>query len=84
MPRIRSAKKRLRQSRKHAVENRVQRSALRSAIRKVRGAASPAQAKAALLRAERLLDRAARKRLIHPNTAARHKARLHQLIGQKA
>jgi ribosomal protein S20 len=31
-----------------------------------------------------LLDRAARKRLIHPNVAARHKSRLHQLIRGKA
>ncbi len=84
MANIRSAKKRMRQSRQHAVENRVQRSALRSAIRKVRNAQSAAQARAALLRAERLLDRAARKRLIHPNAAARGKARLHKLVKTKS
>lgn len=84
MANTRSAKKRMRQSRRHAAENRVQRSALRTAIRKVRSATSAAEARAALLVAERLLDRAARKRLVHPNTAARQKARLHKLTSQRA
>jgi ribosomal protein S20 len=30
-----------------------------------------------------LLDRAARKRLVHPNTVARQKSRLHKLARQK-
>jgi len=80
---IRSAKKRMRQSRRHAAENRVQRSALRTAVRKVRSATTAAEAGAALRAAERLLDRAARKRLVHPNTVARQKSRLHKLARQK-
>jgi len=80
----RSAKKRTRQSRHHAAENRVQRSALRTAVRKVRSATTGAEARKALLAAERLLDRAARKRLVHPNTAARQKSRLHKLASQKS
>ncbi len=84
MANTRSAKKRMRQSRRQAADNRNQRSALRTAIRKVRSATTPAQARTALLAAERLLDRAARKRLVHPNTAARQKSRLHHLVGQKA
>jgi small subunit ribosomal protein S20 len=79
-----SSKKRLRQTATRTVRNRMQRSALRSALRKVRTATSAQDARTALLQAERLLDRAARKRLIHPNTAARHKTRLHKLIGQKS
>jgi small subunit ribosomal protein S20 len=78
-----SAKKRIRQSRHQAAANRVQRSAVRSAVRKVRGAPSADQARAALSKAERLLDRAARKRLIHPNAAARQKSRLRKLVSQK-
>jgi small subunit ribosomal protein S20 len=70
VPRIKSAKKALRQSRTRAERNRAQRSALRTALK--RAATSPA---AALL-AVRLLDRAARKGLIHPNNAARHKAQI--------
>ncbi|MBI2403129.1 MAG: 30S ribosomal protein S20 [Gemmatimonadetes bacterium] len=84
MANTRSAKKRMRQSRRHAAENRVQRSALRTAIRKVRSATTPAETRTALLVAERLLDRAARKRLVHPNTAARQKSRLHKLARQKS
>lgn len=84
MPTTRSAKKRARQSLSHLTQNRTQRSALRTAIRKVRSATSAAEARAALHQAERLLDRAARKRLIHPNLAARQKSRLHHLISQKA
>ena len=83
MANIRSAKKRMRQSRRHTAENRVQRSALRTAVRKVRSATTAAEAGAALRAAERLLDRAARKRLVHPNTVARQKSRLHKLARQK-
>ena len=79
MANTQSAKKRMRQQRRQAADNRVQRSALRTAIRKVRKAATPAEARAALLAAERLLDRAARKRLVHPNTASRQKSRLRKL-----
>jgi small subunit ribosomal protein S20 len=80
----RSARKRLRQARRRTLANRMQRSALRTAIRKVRAATSAAEARAALRHAERLLDRAARKRLIHPNTAARHKSRLLKLVSRLA
>ena len=83
MANIRSAKKRMRQSRRHTAENRVPRSALRTAVRKVRSATTAAEAGAALRAAERLLDRAARKRLVHPNTVARQKSRLHKLARQK-
>ncbi|MBW8839098.1 MAG: 30S ribosomal protein S20, partial [Gemmatimonadetes bacterium] len=33
--------------------------------------------------AVKLLDRAGRKRLVHPNTAARHKSRLAKVVGGK-
>ena len=84
MANTQSSKKRLRQTITRTLKNRMQRSALRSALRKVRAATSAQDARAALHQAERLLDRAARKRLIHPNTAARHKTRLHKLVGQKS
>ena len=76
MPKIRSSKKRMRQSAKARERNRQQRATLRTAVKKVRGAASKAEATDAFHTAESLLDRAARKRLIHPRTAARHKQRL--------
>ena len=57
------------------MRNRAQRSALRTALKHVR-LADAAAAGAAYARAVELLDRAARKGLIHPNNAARHKSRL--------
>jgi small subunit ribosomal protein S20 len=76
VPRIESAKKAMRQGRARAVVNRAQRSALRTAVKRVRAATSAAAAQQAYHAAVRVLDRAARKGLIHKNSAARHKARL--------
>ena len=78
MPRTRSAKKHMRQTKARTAVNRAQRSALRSAVKKAKTATGEAR-KAALLEAERLLDRAGRKNLIHPNTAARTKSRLSKI-----
>ena len=78
MPRTRSAKKHMRQTKARTAVNRAQRSALRSAVKKARTATGEAR-NAALLEAERLLDRAGRKKLIHPNTAARTKSRLSRI-----
>jgi small subunit ribosomal protein S20 len=76
VPRIKSAKKAMRQARRRTVVNRAQRSALRTALKRVRGAATKQEATVAYAAAVRLLDRAARKGLIHHNNAARHKSRL--------
>lgn len=73
MPRIKSAEKHMRQSRVATVRNRAQRSTLRTALKKAGATGSTAEQKA---RALQLLDRAARKGLIHRNAAARHKSRL--------
>ncbi|OLB05741.1 MAG: 30S ribosomal protein S20 [Gemmatimonadetes bacterium 13_2_20CM_69_27] len=66
----------MRQARAHTQHNRAQRSALRTALKRVRSATSADQAAQAYRSAVQLLDRAARKNLIHRNTAARHKSRL--------
>lgn len=73
MPNIASAKKNMRKSRAATVRNRAQRSALRTALKK---ATAPQSDVATRRDAVQLLDRAARKGLIHANTAARHKSRL--------
>lgn len=73
MPRIASAKKNMRKSRAAAERNRTQRATLRTAVKKARAAgATPADK----VQATRLLDRAARKGLIHMNSAGRQKSRL--------
>ena len=73
MPNIASAKKNMRKSRAATVRNRAQRSALRTALKKAKAPNATPEIK---LAATRLLDRAARKGLIHRNTAARHKSRM--------
>ena len=73
MPNIASAKKNMRKSRAATVRNRAQRSALRTALKKANAPDATAEAK---LAATKLLDRAARKGLIHRNTAARRKSKL--------
>lgn len=83
MPRIKSAKKALRQSRARYEQNRRRRSALRTAIKKVRSAPTQAEAAKAYREAVRLLDRAGRKRLIHPNAADRQKSRLAKVVAAK-
>lgn len=80
MPNIRSAKKRMRQAVKRRARNQTQRSAMRTAVKRVRTAATAEEAQAAFRKAEELLDRAARKNLIHRNAAARQKSRLRKAI----
>jgi small subunit ribosomal protein S20 len=73
VPNIASAKKNMRKTRAATVRNRAQRSALRTALRRAKAAAATADEK---LQAVKLLDRAARKGLIHRNAAARQKSHL--------
>ena len=73
MPNIQSAKKNMRKSRAANVRNRAQRSTLRTALKKARVDDATTEAR---LQAIKLLDRAARKGLIHKNAAARYKSRL--------
>ena len=76
LPNVKSAEKRMRTNAARAARNRQFRSKLRTALKKVRQATSPDTAAAAFREAASLLDRAARKRIVHPNKAARAKSRL--------
>lgn len=73
MPRIASAKKNMRKTKTATARNRAQRAALRTALKTAKAASSAPTEKA---KAVQLLDRAARKGLIHKNAAARHKSGL--------
>ncbi|HSU12460.1 30S ribosomal protein S20 [Longimicrobium sp.] len=84
MPNVKSAEKRMRTNEIRADRNRAFRSRLRSALKRVRTAATAADGTAALREATSLLDRAARKRIVHPNKAARAKSRLNAFIGRLA
>ena len=80
MPKIKSAKKAMRQARSRGERNKAQRSSLRTALKHVRAAATADAAAMAYTLAARLLDRAARKGLIHRNVASRQKSRLAVLV----
>jgi len=73
VPNIASAKKNMRKTRAATARNRAQRSALRTALKKAQAPSADAASK---LEAIKILDRSARKGLIHRNTAARYKSRL--------
>ena len=75
MPNVKSAEKRMRTNKIREQRNKAARSRLRTAIKKARQVEAEG-AEAAQLQAKSLLDRAARKRLIHPNKAARLKSQL--------
>ncbi len=76
MPNIKSAEKRLRQSRVRRDRNRAVRSEIRTRTKALLSS-QDAEAAAEQLRAvTSLLDRAARKGVIAPNAASRRKARL--------
>lgn len=80
VPRTRSAKKHERQTKARTAVNRAQRSALRTAVKKVRTAGTAEERQKAYLEAQRLLDRAGRKNVVHKNVASRTKARLAKLL----
>ena len=77
------AKKRIRQAEKSRRHNASYRSMMRTYVKKVVKAIATgdkAQAEAAYKSAVPVIDRTARKGLIHANKAARHKSRLNQHI----
>lgn len=76
MPTIKSAKKRMELSRKWRERNRAKRSRVRTAMKRVREAEDPEAAQEHLSQAYKLLDRAATRRLMHPNKANRLKSQL--------
>jgi small subunit ribosomal protein S20 len=82
VPRTKSAKKQLRQTKARTHNNRMQRSKLRTALKKVRTAVGT-EAERAYAEAVQLLDRAGRKNLIHSNAADRQKSRLAKAIAAK-
>lgn len=79
MANIKSAKKRIRQTKKRTAHNRMYRSAARTYIRKARKLMAAGQfdeAEAVAREAYSTLDKAGRRRIVHPRNAARRKARL--------
>ena len=85
MANIKSAEKRIELSAKQRARNRAQRSQMRGAVREVRQAVADGdQAKAQELLASTLslVDVTAKKKVVHPNAAARTKSRLTRAVAQ--
>ncbi len=77
MARSRQSLKRLRTDKAKAKRNHSRRRSMRTAIKRVRDAETTEERETALRRAQSLIDRAGRTRLIHPNKADRLKRQLH-------
>jgi small subunit ribosomal protein S20 len=86
MPHTRSAKKSLRKSLKRRMTNRAAKKAIKLQIKSLVAVAekgSPEDLRKEYNLAARKLDKAAARRIIHPNTAARKKSQLAKLLHKK-
>jgi small subunit ribosomal protein S20 len=87
MPHLKSAKKRLRQNEKRRLRNRAIKSAIKTQIKKLQAAAKADTPVEELRKEYNLaamkLDKAAAKRVVHPNLAARKKSQLAKLVHAK-
>jgi small subunit ribosomal protein S20 len=81
VPNLKSAQKRYRQSLKRRAQNRSIRSEIRTRTRKLLATESAAEAEASVKQLYSLLDKAARRHIMHANAAARQKARLARHVG---
>lgn len=84
MPNIKSAKKRLRQSRKRREHNKDVKSSIRTVTKKLLQTEKPDEAETLFRRASALLDRAARRSIVSENAAARRKSRLSRYVNSLA
>ena len=86
MPNIQSAKKRVKVSEKKNLRNRIVKSGMRSAVRKLNAAVAddPKNAGAVLSATSAVIDKAASKGVIHKNAANRKKARLAKQVNKAA
>jgi small subunit ribosomal protein S20 len=86
MPHTGSAKKRHRQYEKRRLRNRATKSAIKTQIKKFQTVAKEGsldQLRAEYNLAAKKLDKAAARRVVHPNLAARKKSQLARLIHEK-
>src|SRR5438270_479021 len=89
MPHLKSAKKRMRQTIKRREHNRAIKKIVRKQLKTVVEIAADSavtldQMKTEALAAVKKLDKAAAKRVMHPNTVARRKSRIARLLNAKA
>lgn len=84
MPTTKQAKKRLVNDDQRRLRNKIKRSTMRTAMKKVLKAESPEDGQKAFSVAQKRIDKAARARIIHANAASRYKTRLAKRLAQLA
>lgn len=84
MTHSKQAAKRVRQNERNRERNRAITTAVKTAIKQVLTAPTRAQAQALLPAAVKRIDKAAKVRVLHRNTAARQKSRLARVVAAKA
>lgn len=80
MPQHKSAAKRVRQSEKKRLANRLHRSRIRTMMKKLHTTDNKEEATSLLNSVKAYLDRLASKRVIHPNKAANYKSQLDRKV----
>lgn len=82
MANIKSAKKRIRVTAKKTMRNKMIKSSVKTAVKKVINAANKEEAKSNLINAIRALDKACTKGVFHKNTVSRKKSRLAKYVNK--
>lgn len=82
MPHHKAYKKSMRKDEEARQKNRTYRTQMRSIVRKVREATTRTTAQEHLRKAIAILDRLARRGIIHKNSAANYKSRLHKHVSK--
>jgi small subunit ribosomal protein S20 len=84
MPTHKSPEKRMRQDRKRALRNKAIKSEIKSITKKIRQSADAAEAAAAFKKCASLMDKAAKKSILHKSTVSRTKSRLGKAVNKLA
>ena len=76
----RSAQKRIRSDKAKYLRNRYQAKSTRTAIKKLRGTTEKSEAQELLKKVSEMIDKLAKRNIIHKNKAANNKSRLAQYV----
>jgi small subunit ribosomal protein S20 len=84
MPTHKSPEKRMRQDRKRSLHNKAIKSEIKSITKKIRQSTDAAEAAAAFKKCSSLMDKAAKKSIVHKSTVRRTKSRLARVVNKLA
>lgn len=82
MPRYRSERKALRKSIQNNHRNRMVKTGLRSLMKKVETGSNPKESRQSMVEAFSVIDKAAKRKIIHANQAARLKSRISRTVNR--